>query len=248
MPDLAYSAFLGLAAGLIPVYLGLAPFTLLKRLSPQRKDVIVNFSIGVLVFLFVDVTSQATTLAKRTVFGPILVILGFLAGLAGPGYVSHRKRTRASITSNASQDDLALLNAYMISMGIGLHNFGEGLALGAAYAAGQIALTIILLIGFALHNGTEGMGISGPILNSHIDLRELLILGFVAGFPTMLGSLVGSLTFSETVAPLFFAAASGALLYVVVELLRISRSPKTAFVGIAAGVIIMYLTDLLLSI
>jgi len=136
----------------------------------------------------------------------------------------------------------------MIAVGIGLHNFGEGLALGAAYAAGQVALTSVLLVGFALHNGTEGMGISGPITKVPIDTGEILVLGFLAGAPTIAGSIIGTIAYSTMVGALFFSAAGGALLYVIIELLKMSKAPWSTFTGIAVGILLMYLTDLLVSI
>jgi ZIP family zinc transporter len=139
-----------------------------------------------------------------------------------------------------------MFTAYMIALGIGMHNLGEGLALGASYAAGAISLTTILVVGFAIHNATEGMGITGPISDFPLDMKDPFIMGFIAGFPTLLGSIIGSLAYSEQIGPLFFAAASGALLYVIIELLKISYSPKNTFIGITVGIILMYFTGLLL--
>lgn len=136
----------------------------------------------------------------------------------------------------------------MIAIGIGLHNFGEGLALGAAYAAGQLALTGVLILGFALHNGTEGMGIGGPIAGLPVRGREMLLMGLLAGFPTILGSVVGSLAYSPLLGVLLFTAAGGAILYVIVELGRFSYSPRGTFLGVWAGILLMYFTQLLLSV
>ncbi len=249
MPDLQYSILLGLAAGFIPVYLGLIPLPLFRRLSASNKGLLISFSVGVLLFLFVDVTKNALDLAKSSVTGPVLFILGLVLGLGGPALVTYRRRTANGSAQLANGPRPAkLFTAYMISVGIGLHNFGEGLALGAAYAAGQLALTTILVIGFALHNGTEGMGISGPISDVPTRVREPLLLGFLAGFPTILGSVVGSFAYSGLVGSLFFSAAAGALLYVVVELVKLFRSPSSNFVGISIGIVLMYLTGLFLSV
>ena len=141
-----------------------------------------------------------------------------------------------------------LLTAYMMALGIGLHNFGEGLALGAAYGAGQFALTTALVVGFALHNGTEGLAIAGPVSDTPMRLRQPLAMGFIAGFPTILGSVLGSLAYSELLGVLFFSAAGGALLFVAVELLRLSTSPRSMFAGLALGILLMYFTGLLLSV
>ncbi|MCS4540098.1 MAG: ZIP family metal transporter [Thaumarchaeota archaeon] len=170
-----------------------------------------------------------------------------VAGLGGPVIVSYWK-TQNRNNSHSNPDETArnrarFLTAYMISMGIGLHNFGEGLALGAASAAGQVSLTTVLVVGFALHNGTEGMGITGPISDIPLRVKDPLLMGFLAGFPTILGSVLGSLAYSELMGILFFSAASGALLYVIIELIRVSYSPRSTFFGI----LLMYFTSLLVA-
>ena len=249
MASLAFSILLGLIAGLIPVYLGLLPTPLFRRTSASTRNLLISFSVGVLLFLFVEVTGNATELAKPVSWGPILFAVGLILGVGSPALVSHRRRLsiskRPTLTETA-KTGAKMFTAYMISLGIGLHNFGEGLALGAAYSAGQLALTTILVLGFAIHNGTEGMGISGPISDSPMRARDPLILGFVAGFPTVLGSLVGFVAYSPEIGSLFFSAAAGALLYVIIELLKMSYSPKNTFVGVTIGILLMYVTGLLL--
>lgn len=140
------------------------------------------------------------------------------------------------------------MTAYIISLAVGLHNFGEGLAIGAAYAGGQFALTTVLVVGFALHNGTEGMAIAGPVSEIHFRMRDPLVMGFVAGFPTVLGSIVGATLYSELAGALFFSLAAGALLYVVIELTKRAQAPKSTFIGIVIGMLLMYFTDLILTI
>ena len=107
-------------------------------------------------------------------------------------------------------------------------------------------LTTILLVGFALHNGTEGIAITGSIMGTPIRIREELQMGFMAGFPTVLGSVLGSIKYSNLLGALFFSVTAGALLYVVLEILSRARSSKTAFAGILIGILLMYFTDLLL--
>lgn len=250
MADLAFSVFLGLIAGLIPVYLGLIPMPFFRRTSTSNRNLLISFSVGVLLFLFVDVTGNATELARRSVgWGPILFALGLILGVGSPALVSHRRRLNLSRNppiTEAARNGAKMFTAYMISLGIGLHNLGEGLALGAAYAANQLALTTILVIGFAIHNGTEGMGISGPVSDFPIRAKDPFLLGFIAGFPTILGSVIGFLAYSDQIGSLFFSAAAGALLYVVIELLKMSYSSKNTFVGVTIGIILMYLTGLLI--
>ncbi len=248
MADLAFSIFLGVIAGLIPVYLGLIPTPYFKKASPSQRNFLISFSLGVLLFLFVEVGSNATELARSSSWGPPLFALGLVLGVGSPALVSHRRRIRQvkNPLTEATKTTAKMFTAYMISLGIGLHNLGEGLALGASYATNQLALTTTLVIGFAIHNGTEGMGISGPISDFPVRFKEPLLLGLIAGFPTVLGSAIGFLAYSSQIGSLFFSAAAGALLYVIIELLQISYSPKNTFVGVTIGILLMYTTGLLL--
>jgi ZIP family zinc transporter len=256
LTDLLYAGFLGLIAGLVPVYLGLAPLWVFKRLSAAWRTGLVSFSAGILFFLFADVTHEGVGLSNGAGSTPALFVVGLALGLLGPVAITHvrGRRIRAdrkAAEASANPMPLAttkLFTAQMIALGIGLHNLGEGLAIGAAYAAGVFGLTNLLVIGFALHNSTEGMGISGPIASMKTGVREPLLLGFLAGSPTILGSMIGSLAYSAALGTLFFAAAAGALLYVIVELLRVtsaSESTKTVFAGILLGIVLMFATDLL---
>jgi ZIP family zinc transporter len=248
MVDILYSAALGFVAGLIPVYLGLLPLPFFRRLSVSKRNLLISFSIGILLFLFVDVTGHAVELSKQTGYGSFLFAVGLVMGVGIPFLISSRRQRISHESSVPAKSNDKSLTAYIISVAIGLHNLGEGLALGAAYAGGQLALTTILLIGFALHNGTEGMAISGPVSDIHIRARELILMGFLAGFPTVVGSIIGSIFYSDLAGALFFSTAAGALLYVIVELLRRTHSPKSTLAGLLIGILLMYFTDLLLSI
>jgi len=233
LTDVLYAGFLGLIAGLVPVYIGLAPLWIFKRLSVGWRTALVSFSAGILLFA-----------------------LGLGLGLLGPVAITHiRRRKMASRTPAPPSDtpskpivSAKLFTAQMIALGIGLHNLGEGLAIGAAYAAGVFGLTNLLVIGFALHNSTEGLGISGPIASTNRGARDPLLLGFLAGSPTILGSMIGSLAYSPALGTLFFSAAAGALLYVIVELVKVTSTPepsKLVFVGIVIGMVLMFGTGLL---
>ena len=247
MTDLIYSAVLGMVAGLIPVYLGLLPLPFFRRLSPPRRTLLVSLSVGILLFLFADVTGEAVALSGHTWYGALLFVVGLVIGVGVPFAVSSR-RQRANDSSSDAKGEVKPLTAYIISLAIGLHNLGEGLAIGAAYAGGQLALTTVLVVGFALHNGTEGMAIAGPVSEIRFRIRDPLVMGFVAGFPTVLGSIVGATLYSELAGALFFSLAAGALLYVVIELTRRAQAPKSTPVGIVLGILLMYFTDLLLTI
>jgi zinc transporter ZupT len=144
--------------------------------------------------------------------------------------------------------------AFAVAAGIGLHNLGEGLAVGAAYRLGAIALGTFLVIGFAIHNITEGIGIVSIIGSRPASMATLVALGAVAGAPTIAGGWIGALAFSPLVATAFLAIAAGAIAQVVVDVLRLVRrdapgglaSPES-LLGIAAGLAAMYLTGLLVA-
>lgn len=247
MVDILYAAALGLIAGLIPVYLGLVPLPLFRRLSSSKRNLLLCFSIGILLFLFADVTGEGVEFSKQVSYGSLLFAVGLIAGVVVPFIVASR---RHHVSGSSVLPDVAArsLTAYIISFAIGLHNLGEGLALGAAYAAGQFGLTTILVVGFALHNGTEGIAISGPVSDIPIRARDPVLMGLLAGSPTIVGSVIGSLFYSDIAGSLFFSTAAGALLYVVVELLRRAKPSKGTFAGLLVGILLMYFTDLLLSL
>jgi zinc transporter ZupT len=144
--------------------------------------------------------------------------------------------------------------AYLIALGIGLHNLGEGLALGAAYALGQATLGAFLMIGFMLHNTTEGLGIVAPIARDAPRLKTLVALGLLAGGPTVLGAWLGGLAYSPLYATLFLSVGAGAIAQVIIALYRVvSRevegsiwTPYTAG-GVVAGMLVMYGTGLFVA-
>ncbi|WXG44349.1 MAG: ZIP family metal transporter [Promethearchaeati archaeon SRVP18_Atabeyarchaeia-1] len=262
--DPFYAAFLGVVAGLIPVYLGIAPWRALRKTSEGVRTFLISFAIGVLLFLFVDVFHESEVLAESSgaMLGGALVVSGFVVGLLGLAvYESIRGRSHKhprGYHPDVSQPDkdsktpqASVSFAYLIALGIGLHNLGEGLAIGSSYAAGAVTLSYLLIIGFALHNGTEGFGIVAPIAKAEVRTRDPILIGLIAGGPTVLGAVLGALFYSDMLATLFFALAAGAILYVVIELIPIAYTREhkhLILVGVTIGMIVMYLTELLLSI
>ncbi len=257
LTDFLYAGFLGFVAGFVPVYLGLVPLWYFRGLSDTWRAVLVSFSAGILLFLFADVTHEGVELANGPGSSPFLFAIGLVLGLAGPLLVSRRGGKRnvegpetAPRASLSQAGGAKLFTAYTMSLGIGLHNFGEGLAIGASYAAGALGLTTLLVVGFFLHNSTEGLGLTAPIATKQTGFRDPLLLGFFAGFPTILGSMIGAVGYSTAVGALFFAAAAGALLYVIVELLKLVAPHRTRglFAGAVLGVLVMYFTGLLVPL
>jgi len=245
MVNLLTSAALGVVAGVIPVYLGLIPLLFIRKIDMKWRSLLVSFAVGILVFLLVEVMHEAIELGEEVGegVGQGLFVLGLSLGLLIlVALETMRKRDKDAHPQ--------LFLAYMVAMGIGLHNLGEGLAIGSSYAAGNTALSILLVVGFALHNGTEGFGIAAPLHSEKIKLRDPLLMGFIAGFPTVVGAVVGAWRYSSDLGTLFFAVAAGAILYVIVELIPIAYTKEhkhTIFIGILLGIFIMYLTELLVE-
>jgi zinc transporter ZupT len=143
--------------------------------------------------------------------------------------------------------------AALIAIGIGLHNLGEGLAIGAAYSLGEVGLTTFLILGFTLHNITEGLGIVTPLAKARPSIGQLVLLGVIAGVPTIFGTWFGGLAYSPVLAVLFLAIGAGAIVQVVWEVGKLLAkqgkgitTPLNAL-GFTAGVLVMYLTGLFVS-
>ena len=165
----------------------------------------------------------------------------FSPGAMAAGELASRRAT--VLTSPAGR--LALL----IAVGIGLHNFSEGLAIGQSAAAGEVSLAVLLIVGFGLHNATEGFGITAPLAGQ--DTRPgwgfLALLGVIGGGPTLLGTLIGQSWVGETLYLAFLALAAGSILYVVIQLLAVGQRLGRATllpVGILAGLLAGFATDL----
>src|SRR5690606_13125267 len=220
------------------------------QVDRKWMNAILALTIGLLIFLFVDTVLEALELAAEApgvfqgvpvVFFGILFSLGLLLGVGRSG----RMKSPLGI-------------AAMIALGIGLHNLGEGLAIGAAFATGAAALGSFLVVGFTLHNITEGVGIAAPLLRGDRPaLRTFLLLALLAGAPAILGTWIGSLAFSPFLAALFLSLGAGAILQVTYEVGRLlvrdaQRENRPAlswlnFAGLAAGILIMYLTAFLVK-
>jgi zinc transporter, ZIP family len=244
-------ALIGTLVGIVPVALGLLWLPSLRRASPNWLAAFMALTAGLLSFLAVEALSEALELqaALPSALGGVgLVLLGVTISYLALTFISSR------LSKGTALGGLAL--ATLVALGIGLHNFGEGLAIGTSFALSEITLGTFLIVGFMVHNVTEGLGIATPVAEGRQRpaLGRLAILALIAGAPTIPGAWLGGFVTSDVLGVIFFAAAAGAALEVVVEVLRyLSRrapgglSSGYALGGFVAGVAIMYATGLLVA-
>jgi zinc transporter ZupT len=243
-------ALLGIYVGVIPVFLGLLWLPFLAGVAERWLHFFLAFTVGLLAFLGVDALAEAVELsgAVASAFqGVGLVTLGVLGTPLLIEAVGRLRKRR--------EGSGAFHTAALIALGIGLHNLGEGLAIGSSYAVGEIALGTMLVLGFLLHNATEGLGIVAPLARERPSLGRLAALGAVAGVPTVLGAWIGGFTYSPAGAVLFLAIGAGAVAQVIWTLSRfMARSgggglaqPLNA-AGLVAGLAVMWTTGLLVAL
>jgi zinc transporter, ZIP family len=243
-------ALIGFLVGVLPVALGLLWLPALRQASPTWLAAFMAFTGGLLAFLGVEALFEAFELQTglpSSLGGPGLVLLGVALSFLGMTALAGRL-TRGTATATG------LTLALLIAVGIGLHNLGEGLAIGASFAIGELQLGAFLIVGFMIHNVTEGLGIATPVAKTRVTILVLAGLALVAGAPTILGAWVGGYTSSDVLIALFFAIAAGAAFQVVVEVGRyVARNAPGglrsghALVGFIAGVATMYVTGLLIA-
>ncbi len=244
-------ALLGVYAGVIPVFIGLLWLPFVRSVGRHWIDFLLSLTIGLLIFLGVSSLIEAIEtagLVPAAFQGHALVLLG---ALGTPLVLAAVGRWRAMERGERSP----LYVAALIALGIGLHNLGEGLAIGTSYASGEIALGTFLVIGFLLHNTTEGLGIVTPLAQERPRLGALILLGILAGFPTVLGAWLGGFTYSPAWTTLFLAVGAGAIAQVVYELGRLFARRAGAglhaplnVAGLLVGMLIMYATGLLVPV
>jgi ZIP family zinc transporter len=252
-------ALVGLYVGLIPVAIGMLWLPWIRRIDPRWVQFVLALTVGLLAFLGIDALLEGTEIAgtgPQALGGASLVFLG--AGIAYLGLVGVdgwlRGRGEREREGGAGPWRLALL----IALGIGLHNLGEGLAIGSAYAIGSLALGASLIVGFALHNTTEGLAIVAPVAKDRQaakpSLGRLAGLGLLAGGPAILGTWIGASAFNPSVAALLFGLGAGAIAQVIVQIAPSLRDAggrllnPLAAAGMVAGLLLMYATGLLISV
>lgn len=241
----------GLYVGIVPILLGMLWYPFMRRLGTQGMNFVLSLTIGLLVFLAIGTWLDAQEFASELpqfwqgipmVIFIALITLGTLIAVGSIG---------------RGQESTPLGISYRIALGIGLHNLGEGLAIGAAFALGEAALGTFLILGFTLHNVTEGVGIAAPIIRKNPGLQHFALLLLVAGGPAIIGTWIGSFAFSPLLATVFLAIGVGAILQVVWEVGKLiardsSRigQPIVNWVnlsGVTIGIAIMYFTAFLVK-
>jgi zinc transporter, ZIP family len=282
----SFFALIGTYVGVIPVLIGLLWFPFLRRLGANKYNFFLSLTAGLLVFLGIDALIESNEIAQANLAGAfngqmliaMVTILSFLALLYASEKLIERAAKRKSSdlppksfqSSNSSssnstattiQQQLArpFALALMIAIGIGMHNLGEGLAIGAAVLLGEVALSTFLIVGFTLHNTTEGLAIVAPMAKSgKVMIRKLIVLGLIAGVPTIIGTWIGGFLYSPIAAIIFLSIGAGAIFQVVFSIAswmakgsssdgtRQSLLRTSIVSGFAIGMAIMYLTGLLI--
>jgi ZIP family zinc transporter len=242
-------ALIGLLVGVLPIALGLLWLPALRQASPVWLATFMAFTAGLLTFLGVEALTESFELQAAlpaSLGGAGLVLLGVALSFLGMTALAGRLAGGSAATGMT----LALL----IAVGIGLHNLGEGLAIGASFALGELQLGAFLIIGFMIHNVTEGLGIATPVAKTRVTVLALAGLAFLAGAPAVLGAWIGGYTTSDVLGALFFAIAAGAALQVVVEVGRyVARTAPGglrsghAIAGFIVGIATMYVTGVLVA-
>jgi zinc transporter, ZIP family len=243
-------ALLGLYVGIIPIALGMLWLPWIRRIPAAWLRVVLALTVGLLAFLAIDATLEGLELAgegSQAFGGAALVLLGGVVAFLLLTGVSEWLRERQA---GASGSSLALL----VATGIGLHNLGEGVAIGSAYTVGALALGAFLVVGFALHNTTEGLAIVAPIAHTRPGARRLALLGLVAGAPAVLGAWIGAAAFNASLAAFLFGFGAGAIVQVIVQLAPSLRDEggrtlhPRAVLGLLAGLALMFATGLFVSV
>jgi len=242
-------AMIGALVGIVPVALGLLWLPALRQASPAWLAAFMALTAGLLVFLGLEALSEAFALQAAlpsALGGSGLVLLGVALSFLGMTALSGRLSSGGTATGFA----LALL----VAIGIGIHNLGEGLAIGASFALGDLQLGTFLIVGFMIHNITEGLGIAAPVAKTRVTILALIALALIAGAPAILGAWIGGYTSSDVLGVLFFAVAAGAAFQVVVEVGRyVARTAPGglrsgyAIGGFLAGITAMYATGVLVG-
>jgi ZIP family zinc transporter len=248
---------IGLYVGVIPVALGLMWFPLIARLGATGLDVLLAITVGLLLFLLVDAAHEGIEAAAGlpgSYQGTALFMAALVGAYLGLESLGAWLRTRRARLAPGESTNAVL--ALLIAAGIGLHNFGEGLAIGAAFALGEAALGALLVVGFTLHNTTEGIAILAPIAKERPSVGRLVRLGLIGGLPTIAGAWTGGLVYSPVLSVVFLGLGAGAIAQVALQIARQMAGKQTiaarfarvpVMSGLVAGFLIMLVTGMLVG-
>ncbi|HLC24957.1 MAG TPA: divalent cation transporter [Nitrosopumilaceae archaeon] len=246
----SYFAIIGTYVGVIPVLIGLLWFPFIAKMSKSKYKFFLALTAGLLMFLGIDAIQEgleiSTTSLSGAFNGQLLVATVVVISFLGLYYSSEKLISRT--TSNLTKP---VTIGLMIAIGIGLHNLGEGLAIGAAVGLGEIALSTFLIVGFAIHNTTEGLAIAAPMAKGKPLIGKLVMMGMIAGTPAIFGAWIGGFIYSPFAAVVFLSIGAGAIFQVVVSILNWIRqdeektfSTMSVVSGFSVGMLIMYLTSI----
>ena len=256
-------ALLGVYVGVIPVALGMLWLPFVRRIDPRWVAALIAFTVGLLAFLAIDAALEGLEIAAgapAAFGGSTLVFVGALIAYLSLAAVDAQLRRRGDVAAQAGEaGGGGFYLALLVALGIGLHNLGEGLAIGSSYATGALALGAFLVVGFAIHNTTEGLAIVAPLRNGGTEslqprLARLAGLGFLAGAPAVLGAWLGAAAFNPSLAALLFGVGVGAIVRVIVQVTPSVRDDDgqlfypVSVGGMIAGIAVLYLTGLLVSV
>lgn len=240
----AFFAAIGVFVGVIPVAIGMLWLPFIRGVGRSKYHFFLAVTLGLLLFLAADAVEEALEISAESLAGAFNGALMALTAVAlsflGLYYAGERLGRRAGAASVA----------LMLSVGIGLHNFGEGLAIGAAIGIGSVAFGAFLIVGFTLHNVTEGLAIAAAVPRKRPSVAALGALVAIAGVPAVFGTWVGGFAYSPVTTVVFLSIGAGAILQVAVVVARWIRTESGALSGpvaggIAAGMLVMYATGLL---
>ena len=243
---------IGLYVGVIPVCLGIFWFPALRQMGRRTMTFLMAATAGLLVFLGLDTVAEALEFAGKIPSSFQGIGLIGIGGVATFLLLEAISKRQSEITGNEADKRLAI--AFVIAVGIGIHNLGEGLAIGAAYNVGEIALGTFLVVGFIIQNITEGLGIIAPVLRDRPGVGRLAIMGLVGGAPAILGAWIGGYTPSPFLTVLFLAIGAGAIFQVIYEIAKLIQKdtqreamPMIVFSGVLTGMMMLWVTGLLIK-